>query len=156
MVASDHASSAQTNAANQAAATEQNVATQNNQLARDMYAKNEGHLTPFMNEGMAAGDEYMGLLLGPEGSHKSLGWYPVPGTTPTTPATGSTPPAAQSWSDMTHISPTNALLPMLGSQSSPAISALGGIVAQHAADAIAAGANPAAVAQRAAQYGVAV
>lgn len=161
IISSSNASSATQHAADQASATEQNVANQNNQLARDMYAKNEGHLTPFMNAGMAAGDEYLGLLLGPEASHKSLGWYPVAGTaptttTPTTGATGTTAPATTPWSSMTHISPANALSPLLGSQSAPAASALGGIVAQHAADAIAAGANPAAVAQRAAQYGVTV
>jgi hypothetical protein len=35
-------------AAKSAAATQQNVATQNNALARDIYGKNESYLAPFL------------------------------------------------------------------------------------------------------------
>jgi hypothetical protein len=94
------AASAQKSAANNASDTTLQVASENNQLARDMYAENASRLDPYSNMGLAAGDEFMGLLLGhaPTTANAGNGWAPVKGVntpaatpTPTTGGTGSTP-----------------------------------------------------------------
>lgn len=61
---SSQASKAQTKAANTAADTSLELADKNNAFATEMYGKNEGHLTPFIDFGTAAGGNLMGLLLG--------------------------------------------------------------------------------------------
>lgn len=234
---SSQASHAQTSAANTASNDQLLVANENNQLARDMYAANASRLDPYSTMGLAAGDQYMGLLLGEAPQHgqpAGSGWAPVignpgpagsaahptptpaPGTgTGTTPtSTGYTGPtlsqimAMQSGGQgainaylsyyqahpdqdpgFTTISPfhgdpyvdesaassvlaaRNAYIsshpgstglpglggaPTGGSTTLPSFggSALSPVVAQQAQQAIAAGANPQAVAERAASYGV--
>jgi hypothetical protein len=59
---SSKASKAQTSAANDASQIQLQVADENNQLARDMYAANAARLDPYSSMGLAAGAEYMGLL----------------------------------------------------------------------------------------------
>jgi hypothetical protein len=59
---SSQASKAQTSAANDASQIQLQVADENNQLARDMYAANAARLDPYSSMGLAAGAEYMGLL----------------------------------------------------------------------------------------------
>lgn len=123
--ASSKASHAQTKAANQAAQTEQNVATQNNDFAKQIYAENAARLDPYSNMGLAAGDAYMGLLLG---------------SAPTT--TGS----PNGWAT---VHPANALATAVPSTPAPVPSALGtGNIAEQAQAALAAGADPAAVRAR--------
>lgn len=81
---------AQSKAADKAANVELQVADKNNAFAQSIYTQNEGHLTPFINMGGAAGDELMGLLLGKAPGSTSTtnnGWYTPPSATPTT-ATG--------------------------------------------------------------------
>lgn len=186
------ASHAQTSAANNAADISLATAQENNALARDMYNANASRLDPYSAMGLAAGDEYMGLLLGDApaaDSHAGSGWAPVAGTpTPTTggTGTGTTPtpaPATYSGPSLTQILamkddgiPGNyeaamnaynswyashpstgsgsALAPFGAAAPQPAPSALSPVVAQQAQQAIAAGADPAAVRARAAQYGV--
>lgn len=183
--ASSKASSAQKSAANTASNDQLAVSQENNQLARDMYNANASRLDPYSTMGLAAGDEYQGLLLGPAASHASNGWAPVvpsggtsaPGTTPTTPAysgpsliqimamqhdgiAGNYAAAMAAYNAAHQGGDTplvglggSALAPFAGS-APPSGSALSPVVTQQAQQAIAAGANPQAVAQRAASYGV--
>lgn len=132
------ASHAQSKAADQASATQQQVASENNQLARDTYAQNASRLDPYSQMGVAAGDAYMGLLLGDKnGKADGSGWATAPSA-----ASVATP------------APNNALAPFGGLPSTPTGSALSPVVAQQAQQAIAAGADPAAVRARAASMGV--
>jgi hypothetical protein len=95
--ASSKATKAQQNAAGQAADTSLQVAQENNQLARDMYAKNEAHLAPTERAGHIAGDELLGLLLGPAPAGTATtttnGYFSLapPPAAPTTGGTTTTP-----------------------------------------------------------------
>lgn len=168
IVASDKASGAQTKAANTAAATERANAEMNNKLARDMYGWNAARLDPYSSMGLAAGDAYMGILLGDQAGHTGSGWAPMPGTAAPAPTTGTTPipgttpapsatPAPSGGTPLSQLAgryaEANALAPAVAAPA-PAPSALAPIVAQQAQAAIAAGADPAAVAARAASMGV--
>lgn len=85
------ASHAQSQSADQAANIQETVANENNQLARDMYTANASRLDPYSSMGLAAGDEYLGLLLGhapSSGSTAGNGWAPVTGTSHPTPTAG--------------------------------------------------------------------
>lgn len=193
---SSKASHAQTQAADQASNIQLQVADENNQLARDMYDANASRLDPYSNMGLQAGDEYMGLLLGPNhtqpGSKTPNGYATIP--TPQHLGTGSStgsgasgasgpstladvlatqhdgtpgnfqgalasyyaahPPTAAEVAAMKNDGiPHNAAIAGQYVQSS---SALAPTVVQQAQQAIAAGADPRAVAQRAAGYGVAL
>jgi hypothetical protein len=190
--AGSQASHAQTSAANTAASEQQAVADENNQLARDMYDANASRLDPYSNMGLQAGDEYMGLLLGPNhtapGGTTTNGYATIPqpqklGTGSSSSGSGSAPTLSQVYATRTDgipgdyqgalaayyaaNPPTQAQVDAMrndgiphnaaiaqGYVVQPSSSALAPIVQQHADAAIAAGADPAAVAQRAAQYGV--
>jgi hypothetical protein len=192
--ASSQGSHAQTNAAQTASNDQLRASEENNQLARDMYTANASRLDPYSMAGAYAGDEYLGLLLGPAPAHTPGGSTPngyftfptttaVPGSS--TGGTGSTgpqtlpdvlamqhdgipgdyqpalsayysahPPTQAEVDAMKHdgiphnaaiaqqyVQPTNALAP---------------VVTQQAQTAIAQGADPQAVAARAASMGVAI
>jgi hypothetical protein len=87
------AGNAQQDAANQASDVSLAVAQDNNALARDMYSANAARLDPYSTMGLAAGDQYMGMLLGhaPTSGSAGNGWAPVVGNShPSTPTPGST------------------------------------------------------------------
>jgi hypothetical protein len=219
---SSQAGHAQTSAANTASNDQLLVANENNQLARDMYNANASRLDPYSTMGLAAGDQYLGLLLGDAprpGQPAGNGWAPVlgnpgpngtpanptPNGTGTTPGAGGTPtpapytgptldqinamqhdgipgnyqsalaayyaahpPTATQALAMQHDGiPGNyaAAMQAINNQPVTPLTGLGGltpgpgsalapVVAQQAQQAIAAGADPAAVAARAASYGV--
>lgn len=153
------ASNATKSAANTAADTQLQVSQQNNQLARDEAAAAQARLDPYSSMGLDAGDEYMGILLGHAPSHSTgtspNGYvaYPAPTTTPSAGAlSGYNGPSLDQIMAMQHDGiPGNfksALAAYAAAQPSAAT------VQQHAQAAIAAGADPAAVAAHAAQYGV--
>lgn len=97
---SSQAAKAQKKAAGKAADMSLQVAQTNNAFAQSIYDQNSGKLTPFIDMGGLAGDELMGLLLGPArsggtssgGTSSGNGYYTPQPTKAGTGAGGATPP----------------------------------------------------------------